>query len=420
MSDPSPRKRHLSAGRVIMGVAVVFAVAACSEAVTGPSTPITDLPRTLSASEVALIDAGNDFAVDLLADVYASDPDSTVFLSPLSVSMALGMTMNGARGQTRDQIATMLGFGGMSQSDVNQAYADLLALLSGLDSRVQVDIANALFHRDSFAVETPFLDAVTTDFGAEVQGLDFDEAAAVTTINDWVRTQTQDRIEEIVTPPIDPATVMYLMNAIYFKGDWTKAFDPDDSYTGSFTESDGGTANVRFMSKEDTVAYRSDEEWVAVDLPYGGGAWAMTVALPRSGYSPADLVAEGRDILDPEALWESRVMTVEMPRFELEWSRVLNDNLRALGMVDALLPTADFTALYEPGGVYVTEVRQKTFLRVDEVGTEAAAVTSVEFGTTSVGDPSLFKADRPYLVAIRERLSGTVLFAGLILQAPVE
>jgi len=399
---------------------VLLVTSGCSDVVTGPGAPITELPRPLSTSEVALITAGNGFAVDLLADVHDSAQDSTVFLSPLSVSMALGMTMNGAVGTTRDEIGSMLGFAGMSMTDVNRAYADLLSLLTGLDPRVELGIANALFHRDTFVLEEPFLQAVRRDFDAQVQGLDFDDPAAVSTINDWVRTQTRDRIEKIVEPPIDPATMLYLMNAIYFKGDWTKAFDPDDSYDGSFTESDGGTASVRFMSKKDTVQYRSADEWMAVDLPYGGGAWAMTIALPRTGYGVGDLVGEAAAILDPAATWEPRVLTVEIPRFELEWARILDDNLRALGMIQALTPQADFTALHAPGGVYVTQVRQKTFLRVDEVGTEAAAVTAVEVGVTSVGDPSLFKADRPFLIAIRERFSGTVLFAGLIIQAPTE
>lgn len=417
MSRRSSRIRVLPLG-LFVSLSALVAATACSDAVTGPGAPITGLPRTLSASEVALIEAGNGFAVDLLSDVYASAPDSTVFLSPLSVSMALGMTMNGAAGTTRDEMASMLGFAGMSTTDVNRSYSDLLSLLAGLDPRVEVGIANALFHRDTFVLEESFLQAVRTDFEAHVEGLDFNAPAAVSTINGWVRTRTQSRIEKIVDPPIDPATMLYLMNAIHFKGDWTKAFDPDDSYDDHFTESGGGTAVVRFMSKEDTVQYRSADEWVAVDLPYGGGAWAMTVALPRTGYDIGDLMANGGDILDPTASWLPRVMTVEIPRFELEWGRVLDDNLRALGMLSAFTPQADFTALHAPGGVYVTQVRQKTFLRVDEVGTEAAAVTAVEVGVTSVGDPSLFKADRPFLVAIRERFSGTVLFAGLIIQAP--
>jgi len=408
-----------------LGALAVLA-AACSDPTGpgGPVEPITELPRSLSVHEQAVVEAGNRFAVDLLRQVHEAAPDSTLFLSPLSASMALGMTMNGAAGDTRSQMQEMLGFGDLSAEEINDAYRDLIELLRGLDPRVELDLANAIFHRDEFIMEEPFLDVVRTYFDATVEGLDFDDPGAADHMNAWVREATGDRIEGIVEPPIDPLTMAFLMNAIYFKGDWTKEFDASDTYTGPFHLTDGSTRDVRLMTKEDTLAYRVGNGWHAVEMAYGGGAWAMTVAVPTAAEGLEALTRDLETLLDPDAAWEERVMAVHLPRFELDWGRTLNDDLKALGMVDAFSDVvADFTPMYEDArgaGLHVKKVRQKTFLRVDEIGTEAAAVTSVEVGLECACGPPELRADRPFLLAIRERLSGTVLFAGLIVEAPEE
>lgn len=410
--------------RGVAGLAAMVMMG-CGDAITGPSEPITDLPRELSAAEVALVEAGNSFALDFLRQVHLASPDSTVFLSPLSASMALGMALNGAAGDTHDQMRRALGLGSMTLGEINTSYRDLIDLLRGLDPRVELGLGNAIFHRSSFRMEEAFLDTVRTYFDARVEGLDFSHASAADIINGWVREATHDRIEEIVQPPIDPLTMAFLINAIYFKGDWTTQFDPRDTYTGAFQLEGGGTADVRLMTKEDSLAYRTTDSWQAAELPYGGGAWTMTIAVPRVGYALADVVDDLDAIIDPDAQWVRRPVEIHLPRFELTWERVLNDDLKALGMIDAFDGRlADFTPMYAAAleaGLHLKSAKQKTFLRLDEIGTEAAAVTVVEVGVTSVGaGPPVLKADRPFLLAIRERLSGSVLFAGLIVNAPGE
>ncbi|MDP2956572.1 MAG: serpin family protein [Longimicrobiales bacterium] len=403
-----------------LALTLALFLSACGNGITEPE-PITELPRALSSGERALITAGNGFAASLLRAVYAAQPDSTVFLSPLSASMALGMTLNGAQGATRDQMRSALGFGSLAMDEVNRSYHDLIDLLRSLDPEVDFRLGNALFHRKDFAMEAPFLETVRRDFDARIEGLDFADPAAVTAINRWVKESTAGRIEKIVDPPIDPLTTAFLMNAIYFKGDWTRAFDASKTMTGPFHLQDGRTTNVRFMTKEDTVGYREGDGWHAAELSYGGGAWVMDVAVPRDGRGVEAVVNALGQILDPGAAWPKRTLPVALPRFELEWERVLNADLERLGMRDAFQPgVADFTPMYRralEAGLHVKKVKQKTFLKVDEVGTEAAAVTSVEVGVTSM--PLSLRADRPFLIAIRERLSGTVLFAGLIIQAPL-
>ena len=396
--------RMRPAARLASTVGVLL-LAACGDGPTGPADPITELPRALSSSEVEVIGASNAFAIDLLSRVHAAAPDSTVFLSPLSASYALGMTMNGAAGATRSQMHEMLGFGGLTEPEVNTAYRDLTALLSSLDPSVELGLANAAFHREDFALESAFVDRLEDFFDARVEGLDFSDPASAETMNAWVRAQTNDRIEKIIDPPLDAGLVLLLMNAVWFKGDWTVAFDPEESYDGPFTRSDGGSESVRFMTREDTLATRSSPRWQAVELPYGGGAWTHRAAVPRAGSDLSDLVDDLPALLDPEAAWDASLMTVHLPRFELDWERTLNDDLEALGMVDAFDPgEADFTRITPGGGIWVDYVKQKTFLKIDEIGTEAR--------------PELL-ADRPFFLAIRERLTGTVLFAGLIVEPPV-
>jgi serine protease inhibitor len=415
------RHRILLAGATA-SAALALSVASCGDGPVAPE-PITELPRDLTAAEHAVVQASNNFAVSLLNQVHRAAPDSTVFLSPLSASMALGMTMNGAAGGTLDQMREMLGFGSLSMNDVDASYRGLLDVLGSLDSHVEVDVANAIFHRSTFQFETTFVDTVRTYFDAMIQGLDFSDPAAVVTINDWVKQATNNRIDGIVDPPIDPQTMAFLLNAIYFKGDWTKRFDTNDTYTGLFHLVNGSTTDVRFMTKKDTLAYRATDAWQAVELPYGGGAWVMTVAVPTQGHSLDDVSADLATLLDPDASWSEHTVVIDLPRFQLEWERVLNDDLKALGMVDAFSPVnADFTPMFRDAReaqLHVQEVKQKTFLKVDETGTEAAAVTSVSVGVTSVPLQYVVKADRPFLLAIRERLSGTVLFVGYIVQAPL-
>ena len=381
MKHPIARAALLSAALTLGG---------CSDSGTTPA-PIDQLPRALSLGEQRLIAAGNRFAVDLLGEVHRAAPDSTVFLSPLSASMALGMTMNGTAGATLDQMRQTLGFGSAHLAEVNASYHDLIALLRSLDSKVDLRLANALFFRNGFQIEQPFLDVARTSFDARIQGLDFANPAAAGTINTWVKDATAGRIDQIVEPPIDDLTMAYLINAIYFEGDWTEKFDSKLTKSVPFRLNDGTTRQVALMETEQTLPFRKGSGWVAAELPYGGGAWVMTVAVPTADQGLAALVPDLAAIFDPDAQWNEREVNLFLPKFELEWERVLNDDLIALGMVDAFHDgRADFTPMYRRAkevGLHIKKVKQKTFLAIDEEGTEAAAVTSVEVGVTSAPPP---------------------------------
>lgn len=401
--------------------ALAGAVGGCGESPpTGPAPEIPGLPRALSVTETALVEAGNVFAFRLLRELHREAPDSNLFFSPLSASMALGMTLNGAAGATYEQMRSALGFASLEQDEINRAYRDLTDLLGKLDPRVELRLANSIWYRTGVPFRGDFLDRARTYFSARVEALDFAAPTAAATINGWVKEQTKGKIREMVENPLDARSVMFLLNAVYFKGTWATRFPKDKTVQAPFTPAPGRTRLVPLMTLEDTVRAVGNELFQAVDLPYGGKAFSMTVLLPREGRTVEEVVAW----LNPSA-WEQTVAALEpreatvfLPRFTLEWERLLNRSLESLGMTDAFDPArADFTRMSDQARgleMHVSRVKQKSFVEVNEEGTEAAAVTSVEIRVTSVPDRLVFRADRPFLFLIRERFSRTILFVGIL------
>ncbi len=419
----SPTKRTPLPNLVAMALLVPFLASACGEgSPTGPGKEIQGLPRPLSQAEELLIEAGNDFAFRFLDQVYGSAPDTSVFLAPLSASMALGMTMNGTAGATFEEMRSVLGFDVMTLNQINQGYKDLMDLLLNLDPTVEVGIGNSIWYREGFPVREDFLERTREYFDARASALNFADPGAAGIINGWVKDQTRGRIEKIVDDPIDAATVMILINAVYFKGTWTSQFDKKKTAQATFTGRSGATGSVPLMQLADTLRYAETDRYQAVDLPYGGRAFSMTLVLPKAGQAMEELVGS----LDP-ASWDQLVAglqrregTVFLPRFRMEWDKILNETLQAMGLKLAFIPgQADFSGLSDAaGGLYISRVRQKTYVDVDEEGTEAAGVTSVEI-RDSASDRFFFRADRPFLFVIRERFSGTILFAGVLAEAPM-
>ena len=419
---PDPINRDPTAARhtwfTSLWTLLLLATAGCGWLPTDPSprvNEITRLPRTLSAAEVEVIGASNQFAFGLLEQ--ANHPDANLFLSPLSASMALGMTMNGAAGETWNQMRDVLGFGGLAEEEINAAYASLLELLVGLDPSVETALGNSVWTRQGFPVHADFLAAVRETFDAEVAELDFASPSASGRINEWVKAATNDRIEDIVPAVIPGDVVMYLINAIYFKAPWTFRFEPSDTRTEPFHLDDGSARTVPLMSMRRDLPYQENDRFQAVDLPYGGSAFSMTVLLPRPEVSVDDLAAsldatQWQDIADS---FHETDLEVFLPRFRMSYERTLNDDLAALGMVDAFDHRANLSRLSPVGGLRISSVKQKSWVEVNEEGTEAAAATVVSVVESAV---PVVRADRPFLFFIRERLSGTILFVGKVASPP--
>ncbi|HEU4746924.1 MAG TPA: serpin family protein [Gemmatimonadaceae bacterium] len=398
-------------------LAVALSGAACTNS-TAPVTPITALPRDLTASENKIITASNDFAFDLFRVGNTDQHKANVFISPLSASMALGMTSNGANGATYEEMRAGLRLGAATRPEINEAYKSLITLLRGLDPGTDFRIANSIWYERSFPFHAAFLDESKLYYDARVEALDFKSSSAVSTVNSWVSEQTNTRIPAILDV-IREDERMFLINAIYFKGTWQKQFDKAQTVDAPFHAADGTTAMVPMMAREKGVDYVSTPEYSAVDLPYGNSAFTMTVVMPHN--TDIDIFAESFDQTKWAALVGSlqpNSIQVYLPRFRMEWKRKLNDDLMQLGMRLPFSPgSADFTRMSPAGlDLFITQVLQKTYVDVDEAGTEAAAATVVGIGVVSM--PPSFRADRPFLVVIRERFSGTILFLGKVAKLP--
>lgn len=399
-----------------LGVALALA-AGCERGPTGPggSRPIEELPRELTATEAALVGAGNSFAFDLLREVNAGEEEGrNIFLSPLSASMALGMTLNGARGETFDAMRQVLGFDGLDQGEINRSYRTLLDLLLGLDPGVAVGIANSVWYDRSVTPKDEFRAALEEGFDSKFEGLDFRDPAAVATVNGWVSEATNGRIPRIIDS-IDTDELMLLINAIHFKASWTQQFDKKKTSPGTFLVEGQGALTVDMMRSEE-MKFRSARtpEGAIAEIPYAGGAFTMTILLPAEEESLDDLIAR----LDAES-WEGligrlggrREGVLSLPRFRLEYEASLDDALKALGMGIAFDDRADLTGIFDRR-TQISRVVQKTFVEVDEEGAEAAAATAV--GIVPTSGPPVFNVDRSFLFAIRERLTGTILFIGKV------
>ena len=403
------------------GLAICALLTACSsltEPGGQPSAALTALPRPLSVGEQKVVSATNEFSFSLFRELSAAQKDSNVFTSPLSASFALGMAMNGAANATLDQMRSTLAYGAATDTEINAGYKGLIALLRGLDNTVDVRIANGIWYRNTYTVKQPFLDAGRTYFDAQAAALDFNSPSAPATVNAWVNSATAGKIPTIVTTLTD--LDMILVNAIYFKGSWRQRFDPAETTDEQF-HGIAGDQPMRLMHHKASVAFTSNASYSAVDLPYGDSAYVMTAVVPSNGVS-IDVVAAS--LMQGDA-WNGMLgqmrpahVDVFIPKLTLEWERLLNVDLIALGMRDAFNDvTADFSRLsLQPS--FISYVKQKTYVDINEEGTEAAAVTAVGIVATSAEINPQFRADHPFLFVIRERLTGTIMFMGRIVRMP--
>lgn len=416
---------------------VLFVGLGCSDSSTAnspidqPNPGPNRTPAQLTEHELELVESCNKFAFNLFREVVAnSDPGENVFISPLSVSYALGIVLNGAEGATRDSIAATLEVMGIPPDELNQAYHDLTAILAYSDPEVTLELANSFWSRKGKAIQSDFIDICTEFFDARIEEIDFQAPWAADTINAWVLNATHGKIEDMVCSPIgNPAAMLF--NAIYFKGDWRFPFDTAKTRTVPFYLGDGSDVDCEMMnmSGDDclmegddpyhprvdtsvTVLLGSSLGFSAVCFPYGDHGYRMSVFVPDSFLSTDSLA--GLFSLDKWADWRAGFRSMDfaasLPKFKFEYEQDLSAILKSLGMTVAFDPgQADFSNLFSDGVGWVDKVKQKAFVQVDEEGTEAAAVTQVIFADSM---PPWVNADHPFLFVIHEIDSGAILFMG--------
>jgi serine protease inhibitor len=365
-----------------------------------------------------LVDANTKFGFKLFQKVLKQDSNKNIFVSPTSVAIALSMTYNGASGETQQAMAKALQLQGMSLQDINQANNTLKTSLENADPAVQMSIANSLWAKQGISFKPEFMQQNQQFYGAKVTELDFAKPDSANVINSWVKENTKGKIEQIVDQ-LKPDDVLFLINAIYFKGNWTKPFDKSQTTQRPFTLSNGSQKQQPMMSQSGKYRYYENDSFQAVSLPYGKGRMSLYVFLP----SKTTNLAAFQQQLQSEN-WQQwmnqfamRQGSVQLPRFKFDYDVKLNNALKSLGMETAFSPRANFSNMTS-ATVAINEVKHKTFVEVNEEGTEAAATTSVGMVLTSARmpaeEPFKMVVDRPFFCAIRDNQTGTILFMGSI------
>lgn len=363
--------------------------------------------------------ASNAFGFDLLQQLQRQAANENVFFSPLSVSLALAMTYNGAVGETKQAMQRALRIEGMNHAELNKSSAELLDALKSSDPKIEMIIANSLWARGGALFNEAFLARNRQFYRAEIASLDFSSPQSVATINRWVAANTKGKISRIIDQ-ISSDDVMFLINAVYFKGLWRKRFDKALTQTQPFHLSGGWRKQTPMMTQSGDYLYYRGDKFQAVSLPYGEGRISLCLFLPDRG-SSLDGFLKSLSYQN----WEKWINSfknmpgdVKLPRFKLDYENSLNDALKALGMGAAFSASqADFSGIRQQRDLFISEVKHKAVVEVNEEGTEAAAATSVGIGITSVGpEPQRFTfvADRPFLMAIRDSQTGAILFMGAV------
>ncbi len=387
--------------------------ASCSKD-PNPGDDIVKIELTARAQEV--IASGNTFGINLFNGVAATE-SKNLMLSPLSASVALTMLLNGTEGATFAQIKQMLAYpADLTVEQINTAYKSLVGQLLRADPKVTLALANAIFYRQGFPFKQPYLNTIAQNFNALVRGLNFTSPDAVAEINNWAKDNTKGKIPKVIDT-IDPDLVMFLMNALYFKGDWTYQFKTSDTQNLPFTLQNGTVVSVPTMKGDFNIKTTFNQTFKAAELPYGRTNFSMVIIVPTgslSGFYASFTPQLWENITSQfDSMQQGPKTLTFLPKFEFNYEKQLKGILQALGMVDAFQPhLANLTPISDED-LYVDFVKQNTFIKVDEKGTEAAAVTTIGVGVTSL--PPMFEANKPFIFAIRERTTNTLLFIGKVM-----
>ncbi|MBD0388302.1 MAG: serpin family protein [Nostoc sp. C3-bin3] len=408
---------------------VLFSVLGCSQvesnrsALAESNLPQSETPlqkKTVN-SDTRIVESSNKFGFKLFSEVLKDDKgEKNVFISPSSVALALAMTYNGASGSTQQAMAKTLELQGMTLPEINSSYAAVLKqLLDTQDAKVQLSIANSLWANQDVSFAPDFLKRTQDFYQAKVSNLNFKDAAASTIINNWVEENTKGKITKIVET-IQPNQVLFLINAIYFKGNWSNEFDKSQTAQYPFYITSGRRKQHPMMSQQGNYRYYENEQFQAVSLPYGkDGKVSFYIFLPKQN---SNLKAFYQDLnIENWEKWMTQFNEqkgfIRLPRFKTDYDVSLNDALKTLGMEEAFSSKANFSGMGK--NFAISQVKHKTFVEVNEEGTEAAAATSVGIVTTSLREePEPFRmiVDRPFFSAIRDNQTGNILFMGSIIE----
>ena len=363
--------------------------------------------------------ANTTFGLNLFARLHQSTPAENVFFSPASVLWCLSMVLNGAEGQTKDELAAALHVTGLKIQDLNAIFRDWKQSLSSIDPKVEIEVANSIWSRRGVGIRQEFITLNQTYFGSDVTELDFNNPQSLSIINSWVKNKTRGKIEKIVDQ-ISPDSVLFLINAIYFNGKWTREFDVSRTKPDRFTTLSGTQKQIPMMRQRGTYSYKEQKDFQAVSLPYGNERLSMYVFLPSEASNlktfRASFTAENWQ--NWMAGFETAEGEIALPRFNVAYEVEMKQALKSLGIRAAFDPQqADFGAMIRGASAYISGVKHKAMAEITEEGTVAAAATSTEMRVVSMLVPQRkfqMIVNRPFLFAIRDNTSGLILFIGSV------
>lgn len=368
----------------------------------------------LTAAQQAQVENSNEFAWKFFKEVSKGEQED-VFVSPLSVTYALGMLANGAVGDTQKEILEGLEFRSGKVDDINSLCHQLMIESPKLDKSTKVSMANAVVANKNKPLQPDFKNVVEKQYQALVTNQDFSSPATLSFINQWASDHTQGMVPKILER-INPDGVSYLLNALYFKGIWYRQFDKKRTQQESFTQADGKKLSVKMMHQKERFLAAENDNYQTVVLPYGNGSYEMVVLLPREGKDLSSLLQtmDAKKWKDNLKNTYSSEVDLKLPRFTSAYTRELNDVLKLLGMNAMFDPSKANLTKMSAVSSFVSMVLQKAKIEVDEEGSKAAAVTVIETAPTAVAPskPILFHANRPFMYAIVEHSTGTIFFMG--------
>lgn len=406
--------------QVLFGMLLCLPFTACNDDVEEQSILPTMQPIELNTTEKEMAAQQGDFASTLSLELYRQLGERTDnwLVSPFSLQCALGMLSNGANGETREEILYALGLSQYYQEEVNAYFKKLIEGLHTVNSAITVKTANSVWGNAGVPLKEDFQKMNIENYSAMVSQLDFSDPSAVDQINAWCNQTTEGLIPSILDE-VNPTATVYLLNSLYFKARWESEFAPEKTQEGDFNTSSGKVVKADFMQTQRMAAYVENEWFTSTSLSYQNDSYAMRLILPQPEIS-IDQVLQALSESD-ENLWKNTILAdinLKMPRFTLENKMNLIPALQALGMEKAFSSEADFSSMSDIS-TYISLVQQATRLKVDEEGSEGAAVTVIEGYLSDLMRPLPeeevdFFLDRPFLFQILEPATGTVLFMGQV------
>ena len=384
-----------------------------------PDEPVIDFQCSDNQDVCDLARSNNSFGLDIFTKLHEADPESNLFISPFSISTAFGMLLNGSKTETKEEILEVMYLNGWTEEDLNLAFKSLMEVLPALDRKVKLNIANSIWYKENYVVLEDFIQKNKENFSSEVREIDFLDPESVEIVNQWIEDETEGKIKDMIQQ-FDPNTVMLLINAIYFYGEWLNEFDEDETSKKLFYLKGVQSVMCDMMHMEGAnLPYYSGNQYQMIDLPYGDSIFSMTIVLPNANNSVDELLTENNisEIANNFGLMQSTDITaLSLPKFKFEYKESLVETLEKLGVKKVFIPgIADLSGINGKRDLYVNEVLHQSFIEVNEKGSEAAAATVIVVLDSSVGEEAQFIANRPFVFFIRDNRTNSVLFTGKLM-----